>query len=108
MFKAGDSLASHFPRGAGGLALFPYSSLTLLDPASPQIRAVNTARMAVLPEETVVHKHSHTNTALGTYRNDNTGIVVVPQKRFKSLFALSEWSHWNVRNVFGKGRPRRL
>lgn len=77
MFKAGDSWASHFPRGAGGLALFPYSSLTLLDPASPQIRAVNTSRMAVLPEETVVHKHSHTHTALGTYRNDNTGIVVV-------------------------------
>lgn len=112
MFKAGDSWASHFPQGGwrfGSFSIFK----TLLDPASPQIRAVNTARTAVLPEETVVHKHSHTDTALGTYRNDNTGIVSPPppnpqqipgssqgitvypspsfgeEKRFKSLFALS-------------------
>lgn len=42
-------------------------------------------------------------------------IVYLPASRGekrqrKSLFALFciEWSHWNVRNVFSKGRPRTL
>lgn len=113
----------------GSLVPLPYSK-TLLDSASLQIRAVNAAPTAVLPEETVVHKHSHTDMALATYRNEtiqalftphqdpgsSQGIIVYlcpgcgEKRQFKSLFALFciEWSHWNVRNVFSKGRPRRL
>lgn len=108
-----------------------------MDSASLQIGTVDT-RSAVPPQETVVHKHSHTDTALATYRTEtiqalspsppspcpphlhrqvpgsSQGIFVClspscgEKSQRKSLFALFciEWSPWNVRNVFSKGRSR--
>lgn len=61
-----------FPREFGSFPIFK----TRLD--SLQIRAVNTSLSAVLPQETVVHKRGHTDTALATYRNETIEALCPP------------------------------